>query len=441
MLRLPQQVGQIIDIFVLFLFFFTLFKIDPERKNKINLLIGIISSILISFADLHFHMASIPLLAVVYLLFIKLKKDHLIHDLMNLVITFLITLTSSNLGGLATIKLFQVEGITQTKINWILFSTMDLVFVYAIAIILIFLYKKVIQYIKFHHEAYAALAQLSLLYSALTLLIFLLVSLSITRMFAVETNLLSIIIILFSVLAFIIILVCSVVFSRMFKAQEHKHQKERVLDNAQYVQQLEKNYQELRRFKHDNKNLLLSVATIADNNNDKQVSEVVSEYLKINQKDDVRADNDLILQRIKDNLIRGIITTKLLEAEQNGVLASLEVKIEVQELKHHIILTRILGILLDNAIEAAKSSTKRVVYINVAANASDVEIQVSNSIDSGSSIDLKSIFLAGYSTKGPDRGLGLATVKDLIGHLDDVLLNVDFNDLYFNATVLIKQDN
>jgi signal transduction histidine kinase len=84
-------------------------------------------------------------------------------------------------------------------------------------------------------------------------------------------------------------------------------------------------------------------------------------------------------------------------------------------------LNRLLGNLIDNAVEASSSTSHRDVVVEVAAAESLVRIRV---IDQGEGIrqsDFKKVFDAEFSTKGTGRGKGLASsrriVEDLAGRI------------------------
>ena len=67
--------------------------------------------------------------------------------------------------------------------------------------------------------------------------------------------------------------------------------------------------------------------------------------------------------------------------------------------------TRILSILLDNAIEAAATTKERRLWIVLLEDFGTLRLIIENS--SEEQIDLRSLGERGYSTKGEGRGLGL----------------------------------
>nr|WP_243177094.1 GHKL domain-containing protein [Clostridium estertheticum] len=100
-------------------------------------------------------------------------------------------------------------------------------------------------------------------------------------------------------------------------------------------------------------------------------------------------------------------------------------------------LCRIVGILLDNAYEAAKDSKEKLVSISFIQD-EYLNITIANSYNSN--INISSIYKKSYSTKGSNRGIGLNNVKEIINKkYPNVLLktsvekDVFIQDLYIEA--------
>ena len=84
-------------------------------------------------------------------------------------------------------------------------------------------------------------------------------------------------------------------------------------------------------------------------------------------------------------------------------------------------LARILGIFLDNAIEAALEAKEPQIGLNILQNKSSVSIIISNCFqDNG--LALHRLKQKGFSTKAGHQGIGLSNVQKIIGSYDNVLL-------------------
>ena len=84
-------------------------------------------------------------------------------------------------------------------------------------------------------------------------------------------------------------------------------------------------------------------------------------------------------------------------------------------------LARILGIFLDNAIEAALETEQPQIGLNILQNQNGVSIIISNRFrDNG--VVLHKLKQKGFSTKTGHQGIGLSNAQKIIGSYDNVLL-------------------
>ena len=100
--------------------------------------------------------------------------------------------------------------------------------------------------------------------------------------------------------------------------------------------------------------------------------------------------------------------------------------------------TRVLGIFLDNSIEAAGQSSKKVINIMISKdfrNNFDL-ITVENSCNPNN-IDTNKIFEKNFSTKPKNTGLGLWKVKNILKKYDNVSLNTSVDNNFFRHQLRI----
>lgn len=124
-----------------------------------------------------------------------------------------------------------------------------------------------------------------------------------------------------------------------------------------------------------------------------------------------------LLSRNDEPLISGLLYVKLSETERVGIDTQCELminKIGNIDLVGDII--KILGILIDNAMEALKDRdiTERKMEIKVEYTKKAM-IRVGNMSRYIPRSDSVRFFNKGYSTKGEERGLGLANVMEIVG--------------------------
>ncbi|MGE7949028.1 GHKL domain-containing protein [Lysinibacillus sp. NPDC093688] len=96
-----------------------------------------------------------------------------------------------------------------------------------------------------------------------------------------------------------------------------------------------------------------------------------------------------------------------------------------------VLLNRMFGILLDNAIEAAQGVENGEVRMTFIRMGEIVLLVVSNTFDKKIAIKVHEIYQDGFSTKGENRGLGLANLRQITNDLHNVNLNTKISPPYF----------
>lgn len=100
--------------------------------------------------------------------------------------------------------------------------------------------------------------------------------------------------------------------------------------------------------------------------------------------------------------------------------------------------SRILGIFLDNAIEAAASSNEKIIKVIFRdSQKSNVQIiQIENSY-TNKNVDTNKIFKKGVTEKEQHLGMGLWEVMQILKRNNNVNLITEKNDLYFKQCLEI----
>jgi len=137
--------------------------------------------------------------------------------------------------------------------------------------------------------------------------------------------------------------------------------------------------------------------------------------------------------------IRGLVYYKICQAEKDlniKIYSDKDLKnINFSSNKTSKNLLKIIGILLDNAIEASYESKDKMLSINLFKDNKIMVINITNSIKN--SIDTSKIFKKGFSTKGKERGYGLSTVKDILNEEKNIEMRIESNK-NFSITLNVK---
>ena len=142
-------------------------------------------------------------------------------------------------------------------------------------------------------------------------------------------------------------------FSERLKEEVLLQKDRQMSDLAHYSQQIERLYTDLRRFRHDYLNVLSSIKYGIDSKDIAMISDI---YDNILEKTKTRIEGKQYeianLINIKDEAVKGVLASKILEAQGQSITIHLEVSdvFEVSRMELLDFIT-VLSIFLDNAIE------------------------------------------------------------------------------------------
>ncbi|MDO5411156.1 MAG: GHKL domain-containing protein [Lachnospiraceae bacterium] len=183
----------------------------------------------------------------------------------------------------------------------------------------------------------------------------------------------------------------------------------------QYTSQIENMYSSVRAFKHDYVNIMTSMSGYLEEKNLQGLSDYFyKEVLPLSNQATMQNFKLNQLMNIKLLELKSIVSSKLTYAYEIGVTVDIEVHDIIDQISmDRIDLARILGIFLDNAIEAALETEKPWIAFAMYQSDSSISILISNSfIDHG--ISCSEFNNPSVSTKGANRGIGLQNASQMI---------------------------
>ena len=193
----------------------------------------------------------------------------------------------------------------------------------------------------------------------------------------------------------------------------------------------------VRGFKHDFDNIVTTIGGYIKTND----MEGLEKYYSQLQEDCSKVNTLYILNPdiINNPGIYNLLTTKYSEAEEKGIKVNLTFLLDLNELHMKIYeFARILGILLDNAIDVASECDEKVlniVFRNEAKNNRNI-ILIENTYKD-KDVDLNQIFNKGISGKENHTGLGLWEIRQILKKNNNVNLYTNKNEKYFTQQLEI----
>ena len=206
----------------------------------------------------------------------------------------------------------------------------------------------------------------------------------------------------------------------------------------EYVQKYEKIINEQGKKNHEYNNQLMVIRGYL--NNKKKLEEyldlIINEH-KCGQNYTIRE-----LSYFPDGGIKGLIYHKLSKMEENNIKYYLYVDKKIKDIfeekldvKTYQDITKLLGVFLDNAIDATKDADLKEIELDIKKHDDCIIITITNTFNEN--IDTKQIGKKGFTTKGKGHGYGLSIVKDIAKHNDNIETFNDMEDLKFKQTIIL----
>ena len=220
---------------------------------------------------------------------------------------------------------------------------------------------------------------------------------------------------------------------RSYLEQIKTQAKQKALQDLQdYTHNLEAMYNSLRSFKHDYVNILLSLSGYIENCDMDELRDFFED--KIFPTKNLIDQGDYKLNQLGNISvleIKSLLCAKMIYSHESGIDVTIDIPDRVDSFPIDTVdLARILGIFLDNAIEAALETETPQIGLNIIQNKDGVSIIISNCFrDNG--VVLYKLKQKGFSTKSGHQGIGLSNVQKIISSYDNVLLETTMQCGYF----------
>ena len=238
---------------------------------------------------------------------------------------------------------------------------------------------------------------------------------------------------------FILILILIAIIIRInFKSYVVKTKETELKNFTDYIQSVEKVNKEMQRFRHDYLNILLSIKGYIKERDLNGLEQYFNEgILKFELK--TLESNKILgnLNNVQDLSLKGLLFNKASSAIENDLAITIEVPTPLKIPSNFINLTRILGILIDNAIENCIEENTKKINIAIIKQEFFTLFVIRNEIKNNN-MNIDHLFKEGYTTKNDGQGLGLATVKRIVDNSPELTLNIWIDDCWFNVELFLK---
>lgn len=201
---------------------------------------------------------------------------------------------------------------------------------------------------------------------------------------------------------------------------------------ASYYQNLTESLSEMQEMRHDVKNIFFTMGSFVERSNDPEMKNFFWEKIYPYSMETIK-QNELLskLYQIPVESLRAFFNLKISQALNKKIELDLNVSLipETFQAGMDIIdLTRILGIILDNAIEETTLLENGCISIKISGNDTGCSYVIKNTISEQTK--LHGIHM-GTTTKGSGHGKGLHIVHELLAQYHTVSLNSSMQELTY----------
>lgn len=203
---------------------------------------------------------------------------------------------------------------------------------------------------------------------------------------------------------------------------------------------LELLYNNMRAFKHDFSNIITALGGYIYA---KDMNGLETYYDKIVEECHINNNLSTLNPEVINNAaIYNILATKYYKADESDIDIDLQVFINLNNLKMDVYdFSRILGILLDNAIEAASQCDDKIIKIEIRdIKPNKCQILTIENTYLNKDIDISKLSEKGYTTKTNDKenhGIGLWQISKMIKKHKNVILDTSKTDEFFKQELAI----
>ena len=217
------------------------------------------------------------------------------------------------------------------------------------------------------------------------------------------------------------------------KAADEKRKIAEYENLRDYTKNLENLYQQMRSFRHDYLNILTTMDCYFEQNDYSGLDTYF--HTKILSTKDQFTNSTLSLGTL-GNLhvleLKSIIYQKLMFSSSQCLHMEIHIPevIDTIPSMDSMDLARVIGIFLDNAIEAAAETDEKTLFCGILKDEDYLTIIIKNSCSTPIS-NLNHLYDTGYTTKEDGHGIGLPNAQKILSRYPNVLHKTNCHDNYF----------
>ena len=209
-----------------------------------------------------------------------------------------------------------------------------------------------------------------------------------------------------------------------------------------YVQKYEKLIESKSKNQHEYKNQLVLIKNMISKTNKKAIEYIDNLYNEESDDEDVELLKKL--QYLPNGGLKGLIYYKLEEMKDKKINFFVDISPKVKNVKINKKLdknlkdiSKVIGVYLDNAIEASLNSKEKYIVLEIYVEDNEWVFSISNTYNGKVSINI--IDTEKFSTKGEGRGYGLSLAKDIINRSKILRQERELKGIYYTQRLYMQK--
>ena len=248
---------------------------------------------------------------------------------------------------------------------------------------------------------------------------------------------------LLAIFAFMLIL-----FILLKEKRESENIKDRYDDLLEIMKNYEADVEEQRTILHETKNEIMTIrCKIVDKEKEPKILKYIDSILGDKKKDGKSTSEYAKFKYLPSNGLKGFFYYKTVEASKKGIDVAVNISEDIEnsflgslDTNNFKQLTRIIGVYLDNAIDASSMSEKKLLGIEIYLINDKINIIISNTFEN--KVEIDRLGKSKYTTKGKNHGHGLLLVKNIISSNKAFESKTEIrNNLFIQELIINKNEN
>lgn len=261
--------------------------------------------------------------------------------------------------------------------------------------------------------------------------------------YLISCDILVIIQIVFAVIVGIFIVFSSLIMYTSHRFTEYRTKEISVEKDKEitelYKREIQNMYDEISDFKHDYMKIYSSMSILIANDKIDELKRYFFEEITPIQ-DKILSEKSIShnLTLIRDSILQGLIYTYVLKARNTNTnfYVAIDESIPTSNSISSLNLSRLMGILLDNAFEEVEKTNDGIVRLSIYNRQNETIYIVKNSCNK--TVNILDIFSNAQSTKGEGRGRGLRILKSICDKHKNILFKLNYENRFFTAELVVK---